>query len=399
MMIFKSALRQLKKNKFMNTLIVIQLAAVMTIMWILVSMIESRMEYYKPFSEEFSSKGYLCNFDLPISESEITSRLNGAKCEFTYSGQFYVNGQSAEGENVPQSAVLTDKWISAYTPEMQSGSWLDNLPNDGYLHIAVTPDNPFKLSTGDTVTVCNIEGNERSAKVIGVTENKQYVVGYSGFSQTDLTNRYNFFDMYYTYNREVESDWGIYFAKSEIDEVEDWQDDIAVYGMGFVLCDNLSDSEISEIHTALATDFSPMYTEPLDEIRTNSFDYIKEQLFVLLPIAVCIFLLTLITTISVISISVSGQLKTYAVFYICGAKWRDCSLISFLYSLIICVFSALLSGVALLFVTQKSLTVIKTGIYEFAAVLAVTAVYLALSAVIPIAVTHGNQPKNILKKE
>jgi hypothetical protein len=53
----------------------------------------------------------------------------------------------------------------------------------------------------------------------------------------------------------------------------------------------------------------------------------------------------------------------------------------------------------LLFVTQKSLTVIKAGIYEFAAVLAVTAVYLALSAVIPIAVTHGNQPKNILKKE
>jgi hypothetical protein len=293
--------------------------------------------------------------------------------------------------------VLTDKWISAYTPEMQSGSWLDSLPDDGYLHIAVTPDNPFKLATGDSVTVCDIEGNKRTAKVIGVTENKQYAVGYSGFSQTDLTNRYNFFDMFYTYNSEVESDWGIYFAKSEVDEVAAWQDDIAVYGMGFVLCDSLSDSETNEIYTALATDFSSMYTEPLEEIRSNSFDYIKEQLFVLLPIAVCIFLLTLITTISVISISVSGQLKTYAVFYICGAKWRDCSLISFLYSLIICLFSALLSAVALLFVTHKSLTVIKAGIYEFGAVLAVTAVYLALSAVIPLAVTQGNQPKAVLK--
>lgn len=62
-MILKSALRQLKRNKFMNTLIVIQLTAVMTILCVLVSMVESRMVYYKPFAEEINSQGYLCEFD------------------------------------------------------------------------------------------------------------------------------------------------------------------------------------------------------------------------------------------------------------------------------------------------------------------------------------------------
>ena len=65
-MILKSAFGQLRKNPFMKTLIVIQLAAVLTMICMLVSMIESRTEYYKPFAEEFSSEGYLCNFDLPL---------------------------------------------------------------------------------------------------------------------------------------------------------------------------------------------------------------------------------------------------------------------------------------------------------------------------------------------
>ncbi|MGN1102782.1 MAG: hypothetical protein ACI4RG_11355, partial [Huintestinicola sp.] len=373
----KSAFKQLKKNAFMNTLIVIQLAAVITIVCVLVSMIESRLEYYKPFSEEFSSEGYLCEFFPPVREQDVVSRLDNAKCEFTYSGQYLVNGMEAGNDENPQSVIYSDKWIEANTPKMQSGVWLDELPEDEYIHVAVTDLNPLGLKTGDVITVSDLYGNSGKARVIGVVENKQYTVGYSVFSQTDLPNRRNFFDMYYTYNSEVEGGkWGMFFAKSEIDGGALDSGAVAVCGMGFVFCDGMSDSGKKEVREMLVAEFSPMYTIPLEEIRSNSFGYIKEQLFVLLPIALCIFMLTLITTVSVVSISLNSQLKTYAVFYICGAKWRDCSVISFLYSLMICGLSGLISIGAILILTAKTDTVIKTGVWEIGAMLAVEAVYL-----------------------
>lgn len=405
-MILKSALRQLKKNIFMNLLIIIQLAAVMTILCVLVSMIESRMEYYTPFADEINSKGFLCEMDVSnvASEKEILKNLKGTECEFTYYGYYAVNMDSddvtMENENtyVPLTDLLTERWIETYTPKMQSGSWLNDITDDGYIHAVVTQDNALGLKTGDIITLDSFDGKTAQAKVIGVMENKQYVVGYSLFSQTDLANKMNFFDMYYTYNSEVENQWGLFIPKSEIEKSTIYNGDFTVWGMGFVLCDGMSDSEIKEVSDYLKANCSPMYTVPLEEIRDNSFEYIRQELYVLLPIALCIFLLTLITTISVISISVNSQLKTYAIFYICGAKWRDCAFISFLYSLIVCIISGLISLTAIMIIMHKSLTVIKLGIIEVGVMLAAAVVYLILSAIMPILITHRNQPKDILKK-
>lgn len=405
-MILKSALRQLKKNIFMNLLIIIQLAAVMTILCVLVSMIESRMEYYTPFADEINSKGFLCEMDVSnvASEKEILKNLKGTECEFTYYGYYAVNMDSddvtMENENtyVPLTDLLTERWIEAYTPKMQSGSWLNDITDDGYIHAVVTQDNALGLKTGDIITLDSFDGKTAQAKVIGVMENKQYVVGYSLFSQTDLANKMNFFDMYYTYNSEVENQWGLFIPKSEIEKSTIYNGDFTVWGMGFLLCDGMSDSEIKEVSDYLQANCSPMYTVPLEEIRDNSFEYIRQELYVLLPIALCIFLLTLITTISVISISVNSQLKTYAIFYICGAKWRDCAFISFLYSLIVCIISGLISLTAIMIIMHKSLTVIKLGIIEVGVMLAAAVVYLILSAIMPILITHRNQPKDILKK-
>ncbi len=410
-MIIKSAFRQLKKNKFMNTLIVIQLTAVMTILCILVSMVESRMVYYKPFAEEFNSQGYLCEFDEGeiIGEKQLLKKLKGTKCEFTYEGEYYVNINSddvtMENENtyVPYTDILSDKWINAYTPRMQSGSWLNNLPDDGYIHVVVTQDNNLGLKTGDIITLHSYDNDsekdiEEKAEVIGVMENKQYLVGFSSFSQTDIANRENFFDMYYTYNSEVEQHWGLCVPKAEIEQSRLYNGEFVVDGMGFILCNGMNEKEMKEVKNFLTGNDS-LYVFSLEELKENSYAYIYEQLYILFPIALCIFLLTLITTISVISISVNKQLNTYAIFYVCGAKWRDCAFISFLYSLIVCVISGLLSLLAIWVIIQNSLTVINIGFYEVAAMLAAAVIYLILSAVMPLVIIGKTQPKEILNKE
>lgn len=404
-MILKSALKQFKKNIFMSSLIIIQLSAVMIILSMLVSMIESRMEYYTPFADEINSKGFLCEMDASgvASEKEMLKNLKGTKCEFTYYGYYAVNTDSddvtMENENtyVPLTDLLTERWIEAYTPKMQSGSWLSNIPDDDYIHAVVTQDNVLGLKTGDIITLNSFEGKTAQAKVIGVMENKQYAVGYSLFSQTDLANKMNFFDMYYTYNSEVENQWGLFIPKSEIEKSTLHEGDFTVWGMGFVLCDGMSGSEVKEVSDYLTANCSPMYTIPLEEVRDNSFEYIRQELYVLMPIALCIFLLTLITTVSVICISVNGQLKTYAIYYICGAKWHECALISFLYALILCLISWLISSAVISAIIYNSLTVIKLGFFELGIMLFSAVIYLILSSVLPMIIMHNNQPKDILK--
>ncbi len=405
-MILKSALRQLKRNKFMNILIVVQLAAVMTILCVLVSMVESRMAYYKPFADDINSTGYLCNIDISISENDIKNDLKGAKCEFTYNGFYTVNltsdkiSDEEQYKYYPDTVILSDKWINAYTPQMHSGNWLNNLPDDGYIHAVVTPGNPFGYKTGDIITCYNYEGElSEKVKIIGMMDNKQYIVGYSAFTQTDVPNRYNFFDMYYTYNTQVETRWGLCIPKSEIERSRLYEGDFSVRGMGFVMCNGMNESDMDEIYEKLLINYSPTYTTSLDEIKENSFKYINEQLYILLPIALCIFLLTLITTVSVISISVNSQLKTYASFYICGAKWRDCALISFLYSLIVCIIASVISIAAIFIIMQNSLTVIKIGVFEIMAMLLAVIIYLILSAIMPLLIIGKTQPKEILNKE
>lgn len=400
MIIIKSAVKQLKRNPLMNILIITELAAVLTIMFILISLIESRFEYYLPFSDEFGGEGYLCNFEMPIAESDITELAKNGRCEFTYYGQFYVNGQQPDDENIPCSVMYDDKWINAYTPTMQSGVWLDNTPDDGKYHAVVTPENPLRLKAGDAIKVSDYDGKSIDVEIIGVLNDKQYVLGCSFFSQTDVVGRNNFFDMYYTYNTEVEADkWGLFFSKDELIDSPVCSGEAGVYGMGFVMTDDMNESDRKALEDALRSELAPGYTKELSEIRQNSFAYIKEQLYVLLPIALCIFLLTMITTISVVSISLDGSLRTYGVFYICGARWQSCVTISFVSSFMIAAFSSGLSLLALKLISGKISTVIAFGRWEMLSMIIISAVYLLLSIIIPIVTVKTVKPRDVLKRD
>lgn len=399
MIIIKSAVKQLKRNPLMNILIITELAAVLTIMFILISLIESRFEYYLPFSDEFGGEGYLCNFEMPIAESDITELVKNGRCEFTYYGQFYVNGQQPDDENIPCSVMYDDKWINAYTPTMQSGVWLDNTPDDGKYHAVVTPENPLKLKVGDVIKVSDYDGKSIDVEIIGVLNDKQYILGCSFFSQTDVVGRNNFFDMYYTYNTEVEADkWGLFFSKDELIDSPVCSGEAGVYGMGFVITDGMNESDKNTLEDTLRSEFAPAYTKDLSEIRQNSFAYIKEQLYVLLPIALCIFLLTMITTVSVVSISLDSSLKTYGVFYICGARWRSCVTISFVSSFMIVCVSSGLSLLALKIISGRVSTVISFGRWELLSVLVISVIYLLLSVIIPLVTVRAVKPRDVLKR-
>ena len=107
----------------------------------------------------------------------------------------------------------------------------------------------------------------------------------------------------------------------------------------------------------------------------------------------------MITTISVVSISLDGSLKSYGVFYICGARWQSCVTISFVSSFMIAAVSSGLSLLALKLISGKISTVIAFGRWEMLSMIIISAVYLLLSIIIPIVTVKTVKPRDVLKRD
>ena len=425
-MILRSAFRQLKRNKFMNILIIIQLASVLSIIFVLVSLIRSRLEYYLPFREEFSKEGFLCEINY-ITDRDLEEQFPEASFEFSYGEFLYVNGEydpdlesSSGGEDNKEAIkynfdplIYSDKWINAYTPEMESGNWISELPEyeENVVHAVVTPDNPYGFSVGDEFELTDYTGDgvvegtngkrhSTKVKICGVIAPKQYTIGHSKFNKTDIATQKSFFDMYFTFDPELENRWGIIIPQSEYDKSELYKakNYHVISGMSFIFTENMSDEDIDSLKQMLSEGYICSYKENLSEIRKNSFTYIKEQLYVLLPIALCIFLLTMITTISVVSISLDGSLRTYGVFYICGARWRSCVTISVVSSLMIVLISMCLSLAALKAVSGRINTIISFGEWEYISMIIISAIYLLLSVIIPLITIKNVKPRDVIKR-
>ena len=86
---------------------------------------------------------------------------------------------------------------------------------------------------------------------------------------------------------------------------------------------------------------------PMQEVRDNSLSDLKNSMKAYLTIFTGAFLLTLISTISISTIIVRQQMKTYAVFYICGMQWQDCIKINQICTLL----TAVIAGISFLLLT------------------------------------------------
>lgn len=146
---------------------------------------------------------------------------------------------------------------------------------------------------------------------------------------------------------------------------------------------------------------SKVRATPFNRLNFASLEYIYSQMNTLFPIALCIFILTVISSVSISAIHTKRQLHNYAIFYICGAKWRSCALLSLKASLMTCGASTVIMAVFLIVgrLTFMKETIITFGVTAFLVCLGVTILYLALSMIMPLVIIRSTQPREILKEE
>ena len=135
------------------------------------------------------------------------------------------------------------------------------------------------------------------------------------------------------------------------------------------------------------------------DFNRNNQKYVTEEIARILPLMVCIFILLIVSTVSLNGLSVKSQLKSFSIYYILGAKWRQCITINFISSIITSVIAIIIAATAANVINLMGLwsfTVVQFGTVQLLSCLIVIIINLLASLILPIAIIKSNTPKEII---
>lgn len=406
-MLFKLGLKNLKHNLLMNILTILQMTVVFVILISMISTIVSRFRYYEPIKDFLNSKGHFYNIQYGInpetgSTLRTTDELHDLiEGEQDIAAQYmpwltYSNNPDSKNMDI---ATASDRFISyddklaeIFTPELESGRWFDlKSPIQETIQVVVSK-NDYGLKTGDRISLYCFD-SEIKAEIIGVLKDNTKIIDQPmrSFEKIDYRNFYND----YKYERE-ERPIFITLQRELIDKPVVMQ----LNGNVFVTYPDSVSPEVVEKGNQTIKQLNSLFAFSLENMKENSLEYIFSQIYNLMPIFVCIFILTLVGAISTSALSAKRQLKNYAVYYICGLKWRQCARVNF-WSSFLCVITALILSLGVVaFVVLTNIlgeTVIELGLWQLLGCAIITLLYILLSMILPISIIGKNSPNQVLK--
>ncbi len=412
--ICKLSWKMLKRNKTLNAYIIIQMAVVFAMAIFMVSSITSRFQYYSPFKDYIEKDGYFCNLTSATSvlgkyvqkPSDISDSLNGVN-ECDVQASYKVNISEKDADNMyslfaySYDEGLYNNWI----PNMQEGKWLSDIDQKESEEIPVVVyDINHSIEVGDVLEKQSIDyilddhGNEGNItkvfklKVVGILDDDAEIVHYNkveyddcrdAFSSVKKITKNEGYETIYLFRSEDTRSAGIFSMSS---------------GIAFI---NISDSitkEMQDENQIIILGITDNFME-LPTFKQNSSDYITEEVNKLLPIFICIFLLTIIITISVNAITTYKEISNFALYYICGITWRGTMLISLIHAVIqtiVSVFLAVISMIVCSFTNILSDTVLEFHSIQIVVCFAMIFINLIFAFIMPFIIIRNNTPKEIL---
>ena len=387
----------------------VQLSAVLVLIVSICFAAMSRYDLYSPFADLFRGDGYAINYQGPyMYAKDFRESVKGARvldvCWLNFTPEDsdpYSNGE------MYATLAYDDELIDRFAPRLSEGVWLNGTEHsyqkDKMIPAVVPPDSPYSI--GDRIispdNMTEWDENYEPTRiedlcfiVVGKLEDNASVFSYPYHYDKFTDHR----DLYGVYNSEfVDSD---VFLIRERDICDIYGFDAPITGIQLVDCSGMSDEEYRETGGILKRTAGSAVVS-FEELNSGSMDYIFSEMQTVFPIALCIFILTVISSISISAIYTKRHLRTYAIFYICGARWRSCALRSLRSGLITCGASVLLTAAVLVIgkLTFMKDTVIGFGLIPLAVCAGVLIVYLALSMIMPLLIIGKTEPREILKEE
>ena len=407
-MLFKLGLKNLKHNRIMNFLITLQMTVTYIILICIISTIISRFNYYNPIKEFFNNRGFFYNIQYGINpDTGMTLRCtdelydliegeNGIAAEYNVWLEYREGKVNNDDDN---NFMSSDHFISydniyaaIYTPELAAGNWFDlESPSQEIVPVVVSQNN-YNFKVGETISLYCFD-SEIKAKIIGILKDDTKIIDTS-FNSKDSIDYRNFYRNY-QFEREEKTAF-IMLQKDLLDKNVVMQ----LNGNVFVTYPSSVSDEVINTGDKKMKQLQVMCTATTEEMKENSLKHIFTQIYDLIPICICIIILTLVGAISTSALSAKHQLKNYSIYYICGLRWKQCSLINLFSSLICVIISFTLSIIFTIIAYKANIlgnTVIELGSWQIFGCIILSLLYLFLSLVLPISIIGRNTPNQVLK--
>lgn len=399
-MFFKLGIKNLKYDFFMNILIILQMAFAFVITISMISTIVSRFSYYTPIKTQLDRPGYFYYISYGLNpdtgytlreNSELSSLLEGEN-EVLGAYSVWITYPDSDANFISYDAGLID----TYSPELTEGNWADmSKTKSNLIPIAVCGGN-FKK--GERVTF-DIFGSEEKIETEVVAVLKEGSKVFNCSPAQGNGRKYDCRSAYVNYYYQIEEKPLFIFNQQSL-LAENRPVTVQLNGPLFVTYKQNTSPEIIENGNNIVKKMNVIYSVPTDEMKKNSMEYIFSQIYTLFPILVCILILTIIGAISVNALSTKRQLRNYAVYYICGLKWKECAKINMISSIICMAISFAISILAVCILQNTNIlggNLIKIGLFQIIGCIVLIFIYILLSSILPIRIIKNNTPNQILK--
>lgn len=391
--------------------VIIQLTLILLVSIFMTSSIYSRVEYYLPFKEIMNGKASAVSFTGSyIDKGDLNNILldcknSPLKNDISEFDQLYIRYAPYINNSNSTLEVKSydDSIISMFTPILQSGNWLDkstSLTEDGCIPTVIF-QNQYNYNIGDifSASAKTYENKDIDVqfKVVGILKADSYIFG---AVSTPLNNHMSFYETPgQHYNTELDAKQSLIMAIVPNEIISDLNI-ISRYDMvnGIVTYLNETDTKGTVLNTSKLMLKYGNSAENIWNIKEKSINYIKTQIFTLLPIVICIAVIVFVSGICTSAIITKRNLKNYVVLYLCGMRWKQCFQICIINSLIISLISFIASIVLAAAVYIAFDIKMSISIYSLPVCIVLIVIFVLLSLIIPFSLIKSSQPRDLLVK-
>ncbi|MDE7362113.1 MAG: hypothetical protein K2N38_09295 [Oscillospiraceae bacterium] len=420
MTLFKTAMKNYRKDPVMNIIGFVQLVAVFLVTTVMVSTISIRYRTYDALEDILSSKGFYVRFGefdgAKMPESGLyenvfysVDKLNAyfnADPLVAVQGAWvanYLEKPDAKTSSAPLILFYDDELIERCKPVLKSGRWLSK--NADKLEIVVSENDILDWKIGETYSLELFHISTYrviEAEIVGIVENSADIFGYNRFESRGISGD-TFRFLYDTHNSHNEGhlDRPTIISSSEalgrlFPEVE------AHITSAFFIYDDDTPDEFIKEKAMLAGQFNGQIVDNLDDLNENSKIYLRGELLTMMPVIVILLSLLIISAISVSAIAARRRLKDYAKYYVLGLQWKQCAAVSLFQALTTAAAALLVSAAALFVIGFTPLSDVITVIVDMrliSALLGILLLYLVFSMIMPLMMLKSATPKQLLTTE
>jgi len=406
----KLGLKEIERNLLLYSLVTVLLIVIFTILTFAVTAALLGTKKYVAVNKIMDTDDSICYCTQMLFEpgSKILvknkEQLKDALKENVHiAAQYEIVGARIKDR---EANVWSYDWelLDAYRPNIVKGRWFrkQDMTDENMLYGVAVDDGTYAV--GDVVSVTSwAQQAFVDVKIIGLIKNSTDVLGFDAYK----AQTYDYTDFFYTYHTEGEEKPLLLLSNDQLDlcpYVESLQASenatIVRQQKGLLFMQPETDQVREEINAFMyAEEGMALCSESATEIEAGSKRMILGILNRTLPIVICSFLLVLLVTISVGTISVKQQMHNYAIYNLCGLSWGRCTRISFTASVICSVLAFVISHVGMLAARISGIlseTAFDVGVYSIAICLIVQIIYIGISLIIPACILRGKSVKIIL---